>query len=81
MYISKFQVVNYKSYLDSGTIELKQGFNVITGQNNSGKTVLLEALQQGNAVPHRTIETVPYLGAVPNPWYEVAHLLNGFFHE
>jgi len=44
MYISKFQVLNYKSYRDSTEIELKRGFNILTGQNSAGKTALLEAL-------------------------------------
>ncbi len=40
MWITKFQVTNFKSFLDSGEIALKQGFNVITGQNSAGKTAL-----------------------------------------
>jgi predicted ATP-dependent endonuclease of OLD family len=45
MFISKFSVKNYKSFLDSGDIEFKPGINIIVGQNNSGKTALLEALE------------------------------------
>jgi AAA15 family ATPase/GTPase len=48
MYLSKFRVKNYKSFRDSGEIEFKPGINVIVGQNNSGKTALLEAIQGGN---------------------------------
>jgi recombinational DNA repair ATPase RecF len=44
MYISKFQVINYKSYRESGDVEFKPGFNILTGQNSAGKTALLEAL-------------------------------------
>jgi predicted ATP-dependent endonuclease of OLD family len=44
MYISKFNIKNYKSFLDSGEIEFKRGINIIIGQNHSGKTALLEAL-------------------------------------
>ena len=44
MYISKFRVENYKSFSDSGEIEFKSGINIIVGQNNSGKTALLEVL-------------------------------------
>jgi recombinational DNA repair ATPase RecF len=66
MYISKFQVFNYKSYRESPEIEFKRGFNVITGQNNAGKTALLEALPlQFEANPHRTVASVPYPGASP----------------
>src|SRR6266436_4948089 len=64
MYISRFQITNYKSYLKTGEIEFRRGFNVVTGKNNAGKTALLEALTlQFNANPHRTVETVPYPGA------------------
>ena len=44
MYISKIRIENYKSFLNSGEIEFKSGINIIIGQNNSGKTALLEAL-------------------------------------
>ena len=67
MYISRFQIINYKSYLKTGEIELRRGFNIVTGKNNAGKTALLEALTlQFEAKPHRTVETVPYPGA-PTP--------------
>jgi AAA15 family ATPase/GTPase len=60
MYISKFRIRNYKSYFDSGEIQLGGGINIITGQNNSGKTSLLQAisLQFSNA-PHRSAKTLP----------------------
>ncbi len=45
MYISKFQILNYKSFRDSGWLEFKPGINIIVGTNNSGKTALLEALE------------------------------------
>ena len=64
MHISKFQVFNYKSYNDSTEIELKSGFNIITGQNNAGKTALLDALTLNfPARPHRSESTVPFRGA------------------
>jgi len=44
MFISKFQIQNYKSFLDSGEVELKQGINIVTGKNNGGKTALMQAL-------------------------------------
>lgn len=46
MYISKFQVSNYKSFRDTVEITLTPGINIITGQNNVGKTALLEALSR-----------------------------------
>ncbi|MFL6210928.1 MAG: AAA family ATPase [Pyrinomonadaceae bacterium] len=44
MYFSRFQLHNYKSYYNTGWIELAPGFNVVTGQNNAGKTALLEGI-------------------------------------
>jgi AAA15 family ATPase/GTPase len=44
MYISRFQLLNYKSFRDSGVLEFQPGINIIVGANNSGKTALLEAL-------------------------------------
>lgn len=44
MYISNFQLQNYKSYQTSEPISLSPGFNLVVGQNNVGKTALLEGL-------------------------------------
>lgn len=44
MHISKFQLVNYKSYLSSDELELAPGINIVVGPNNAGKTALLEGL-------------------------------------
>jgi len=44
MQIKKLQIQNYKSFKLSEPIELGKGFNVIVGQNNSGKTALLECI-------------------------------------
>src|SRR5229473_4755 len=57
--LKKFRVWNYKSFFDSRELELGSGFNVLVGQNNSGKTALLEALQpnQLRDKPHRSFET------------------------
>jgi recombinational DNA repair ATPase RecF len=66
MHISKFQVLNFKSYRDSNEIELKPGFNIITGQNSAGKTALLEAMTlRYTASPHRSLRTVPAPGSTP----------------
>lgn len=44
MWANSIRVRNYKSYFDSQTIELSPSWNVIIGQNNAGKTALLECL-------------------------------------
>ena len=68
MQITKFQLRNFKSFLDSGEIELKPGFNVITGQNNAGKTALLEAFTLAfSSVPHRSERTMPFSFSIPRP--------------
>lgn len=60
MYLAGVNVENYKSFLKSGTIALKKGFNVIVGQNNVGKTALLQSLKNSTAsVPHRSTRTAP----------------------
>lgn len=56
MYIYQFQVFNYKSFKESGLLEFKPGINIIVGQNNAGKTALLEALELGfKNKPHHNI--------------------------
>lgn len=81
MYISKFQLNNYKSYLTSSEIELGPGFNIIVGQNNVGKTALLEALRlnlRGNSRPHKSLRTVPSTGVAvePNSWADISIIVS-----
>ena len=68
MQITKFRVSNYKSFNQpASSIEFTNGINVITGQNNAGKTALLETMSfRFNPNPHRTIKTVPTPGTVYN---------------
>ncbi len=68
MHISTFRVQNYKSFLEPPEIVFQPGFNVIAGQNNVGKTALLEALSLTFAHhPHRSLKTVPAPSASPMP--------------
>src|SRR5262249_9090607 len=46
MWIKSFRVLNYKSFEDSGVHTLSRNMNVVVGQNNVGKTALLQALAQ-----------------------------------
>jgi hypothetical protein len=58
--IQSLQIKNYKSYLDSSTLNLCQGFNIIAGQNNAGKTALFEILKLDFVPhPHRSLKTLP----------------------
>jgi hypothetical protein len=65
--IVKFSVKNYKSFSDSdaGAGSLTPGINVIVGQNNAGKTALLEALTfRFKPALHRSLQTHPTPDAV-----------------
>jgi AAA15 family ATPase/GTPase len=65
MYIARFQIKNYKSFLSSQEIELTSGFNVVVGQNNAGKTALVEALSlHFDNKHHISIKTSPNPGVL-----------------
>lgn len=75
MYISRFRLGNYKSFREPAALEFTQGFNIVAGQNNSGKTALLEALGlQFASNPHRSMTTVRARDTMPHPvsWADVA---------
>src|ERR1051326_2370026 len=64
MYISHFRLHNYKSFCESPSLSLYPGFNVITGQNNVGKTALLQALSlRFLNNPHSSLKTLPWKNA------------------
>jgi len=68
VYISGFQLNNYKGFLKSATLAFTPGFNLIVGPNNVGKTALLEMLRMTFAdKPHRSLKTVPKVTSKPNP--------------
>src|SRR3990172_3640058 len=60
MKLISFQLKNYKSFYDSGELRFADGFNVIVGQNNAGKSALLQGIsfRFGNK-PHRSLKTKP----------------------
>src|SRR5260370_13503138 len=59
MYISEIQIGNYKSFHRPEPLNLELGFNVVIGQNNVGKTVLLECLRiDVVSKPHRSLKTL-----------------------
>lgn len=60
MRLKSFRIKNYKSWSDSQEIVLGNGLNVIVGQNNSGKTAMLEAMSLNfEGRPHLTIISKP----------------------
>src|SRR5438874_1985597 len=66
MRIVRFFVKNYKSFAEvGGEASLTTGINVVVGQNNVGKTALLEALSTRlKDAPHRSVRTHPTPGSV-----------------
>lgn len=44
MWISELQVLNLKSFADSGCLQLSKGINVLVGKNNAGKSTLQQAV-------------------------------------
>lgn len=60
MHISSLIINNYKSFYASALIQFTTGFNIIIGQNNVGKTALIEALSlHFSDIPHRSQLTLP----------------------
>lgn len=54
MHIRSFHLRNFKSYSDSGVHKVAEHMNLVVGQNNVGKTALLQALSTNfNGVPHK----------------------------
>jgi predicted ATPase len=77
MLISKIQVLNYKSFRDSGWIDFRPAINIITGQNSAGKTALLEALTLAfKNIPHKSISILPTPSSPLNTQSKVNFSLN-----
>ncbi len=52
MWVKKVDLIKFRSY-ENGSIELSKGINLIVGQNNSGKSVLIRSiawLQNGSSI-------------------------------
>ena len=54
MFIQKFQIQNFKSFQDI-TIHFNRDVNILTGQNNAGKTTVLEALSLWHECFHKLL--------------------------
>src|ERR1700736_3626731 len=70
MRIQSIRIQNYKGFRDSGTVDMGGQFTVLVGQNNSGKTAFLEALNAGGlgSKPHREyVDLADTLPPVLNP--------------
>lgn len=68
MRISSFSIKNYKSFEEPQELQFSAGFNIIVGQNNVGKSALLEALAlKFTSKPHTSKLTLPERGMRLNP--------------
>jgi predicted ATPase len=66
--IAKIKIRNYKSFRESQELEFTSGFNIISGQNNTGKTALLEALGlRFSPNPHRSLISMPLRDTFVDP--------------
>lgn len=59
MRIAAFSVTNYKSFRQTERMALGPGFNVVVGQNNAGKSALVEALGAQFSTPARAVPSSP----------------------
>ena len=76
MRIRDFRVKNYKSWLDSEKLSLNHGFNIIIGQNNAGKTALLQSLSLNiSNNPNRSPSTKPI---IESQLYQFAKLTSSY---
>lgn len=73
MRISSFRIKNYKSFWDSEEVKFSSGFNILVGQNNVGKTALLEALALNfMGKPHKSLLSASRFTAALNPFSSAA---------
>lgn len=68
MRIASFKITNYKSFRATDEAVLAEGFNVIVGPNNVGKTAMVEALGlHFSHKPHRSLSTAPRATTATEP--------------
>lgn len=62
MHVHKITIDNFRSFRDSTDIELAPGMNLVIGENNSGKSSILEAfaLSELQYQPHLSLATKPH---------------------
>jgi predicted ATPase len=66
--IDKITIRNYKSFRESEELKFTSGFNIVAGQNNTGKTALLQALGlRFDSNPHRSLSMMPTRGTAVDP--------------
>lgn len=79
MRVLKIEINNYKSYYNCDEITFTEGINIIVGQNNSGKTALLEVLSMNDKYEyHLNEETKPHTDRNPDAAYRNEEPFNLF---
>jgi predicted ATPase len=73
MRLKSFRLRNYKGHRDTDDLKIGSRFTVFIGQNNSGKSSLLEALSAGSFTdrPHLLPRKAGALPQIPNPSSEM----------
>jgi len=75
MKILKFRIKNYKSIIDSGDCYLEENITILAGKNESGKTAILEALEdfdterklRDKAIPIYNLQAKPEISVTFQP--------------
>lgn len=76
MKLVSFQLRNFMSFSDSGSVRFSDGFNVIVGQNNAGKSAFLQGISLRFAdKPHLSLKTRPTPATPVSPQSEVVFSL------
>ncbi len=77
MKITEFRVNNFKCFQDTGTVSLAPGMNIVTGENNAGKTALLQALScDFTAATHLSMASLPQRSSMSSLISEMAVTLS-----
>ncbi|MDM0656904.1 AAA family ATPase [Clostridium perfringens] len=80
MYINKVRIKNYKSFLDSGYIEFDDKLFALIGQNNTGKSTVLDAIQCVFPSAKKNINAIDFHRATENS-IEIEILFSGVTDE
>lgn len=59
MLLKKIRIKNYRSIIDSGVCDIEKGVTILAGKNESGKTSILEALEDFDSKKEIRKESIP----------------------
>lgn len=52
MYLQELRISNFRCFSDPQTIEFSKGINVLVGENDSGKSAIIDAIRMQLKVEH-----------------------------